>query len=99
MRTLSQVMKAGEFFLQMGTVIALVFVAMCFPLYGGAAPSAKLGSGQPGLKIDYKGANQFVIYLDEPGTVGPGFTGGYDERHIDVLLDRNYGLREKLGRA
>lgn len=86
-------MKAGEFFLQTGTVIALVFIAVCFPLYGGTPPSIDLGSGQPGLKIDYKGTNQFVIYLDEPWTVGPGFIGGYDERHIDVLLDRNYGLK------
>lgn len=86
-------MKPCEFSLQMGTVIVLVFVSVCFPLYGGAAPSVNLGSGQPGLKIDYKGTNQFVIYLDERWTVGEGFIGGYDERHIDVLLDRNYGLK------
>jgi hypothetical protein len=72
-------MKAGEFSLQMGTVIALVLVAVCFPLYGRAAPSINIGSGQPGLKIMYKGTNQFVIYLDEPWTVGPGLKGGLDK--------------------
>jgi hypothetical protein len=90
------VMKSGEFSLQMGKVIALLVVAVCFQLYGGAAPPTNLGSGEPGLKIDYKTTNCFVIYLDEPWTVGTGFIGGYDKRHIDVLLDRNFGLKEKL---
>jgi hypothetical protein len=56
-----------------------------------------LGTGEPGLKIIYKTTNQFAIYLDEPWTVGPdGIIGGYDKRHIDVLFDRNYELKEKL---
>ncbi|HEY4417489.1 MAG TPA: hypothetical protein VGO57_17490 [Verrucomicrobiae bacterium] len=89
-------MKVGEFSLPMGTVIALVFVAACFPLYGEVAPSTNLGAGQPGLKIDYRGTNRFVIYLDEPWTVGPGSIGGYYDRHIDVLFEQNYGLKRML---
>jgi hypothetical protein len=55
-----------------------------------------LGSGQPGLKIIYKGTNQFVIYLDEPWTVGVGTMGGMDTRQIEIVLDRNYGLKQRL---
>jgi hypothetical protein len=55
-----------------------------------------LGSGQPGLKIIYEGTNQFVIYLDEPWTVGVGTMGGMDTRKIEIVLDRNYGLKQRL---
>jgi len=44
----------------------------------------------------YKGTNQFVIYLDEPWTVGPGLKGGMDKRQIEIVLDRNYGLKQRL---
>jgi hypothetical protein len=73
-----------------------VLLALVLPLNCGAAVSADLGSGEPGLKIDYKSTNCFVIYLDEPWTVGSCFMGGYDKRHIDVIFDRNYGLKEKI---
>jgi len=55
-----------------------------------------LGGGEPGLKIIYNTTNQYVIYRDEPWTVGPGLIGGYDKRHIDVLLDHNFGLEEQI---
>jgi len=73
-------------------IILFLVVASSFRLLAGD----NLGSGQPGLKIMYKGTNQFVIYLDEPWTVGVGLMGGYYERHIDVLFDRNYGLKEMI---
>jgi len=71
-------------------IILFLVVASSFRLLAGD----NLGSGQPGLKIMYKGTNQFVIYLDEPWTVGVGLMGGYYERHIDVLFDRNYGYAQ-----
>jgi len=69
----------------------LVFVSS-FRLLAGD----NLGSGEPGLKIIFKTTNQCVIYVDEPWTVGPGLIGGVFDRHIDVLFDRNYGLKEML---
>lgn len=55
-----------------------------------------LGAGEPGLKIIYHSTNQFVIYLDEPWTVGADLIGGDNKRQIDILIDRNYGLQQKL---
>lgn len=78
-------------------IATLLFVpAASFPLLAGDAGSLALGSGEPGLKIIYKTTNQFVIFVDEPWTVGPGLIGGYYDRQIAVLIDRNYGLKEKL---
>jgi hypothetical protein len=34
--------------------------------------------------------------LDEPWTVGPGSIAGVSTRHIDVLFDHNYGLKEQI---
>jgi hypothetical protein len=81
---------------QKAVLIRVLLVAAGCHLLAGVAAPLNLGTGEPGLKIDYKSTNRFVIYLDEPGTVGPGFMGGYDTRHIDVLLDRNYGLKEMI---
>jgi hypothetical protein len=69
-----------------------------FPVFAGDARPLNLGSGEPGLKIVFANntTNQFAIYLDEPWTVGPGLIGGYDKRHIEVLLDHSYGLKEKI---
>ena len=76
----------------------LFMVAASFRLFAGEDRPPNLGSGEPGLKIvfAYNSTNQFAIYLDEPWTVGPGLIGGYDKRHIEVLLDHSYGLKEKL---
>ena len=62
-----------------------------------------LGSGEPGLHIVYNTTNdnprfqyQYVIFLDEPWTVGDGLIGGFDKRNIQIVADRNFGLKEKL---
>jgi hypothetical protein len=72
--------------------------AACLPLYGGEEPSRLLGGGEPGLHIVFgrKSTNQYALYLDEPWTIGSGLIGGYDKRHIEVLLDHSYGLKEKI---
>lgn len=79
-------------------MIPMFVITASFPLYGGVETSHLLGSGEPGLKIVFADntTNQFAIYLDEAWTVGPGFIGGYDKRHIEVLSDHSYGLKEKL---
>jgi len=77
-------------------MILLFVVGVRFSLFAGDSFPLNLGSGQPGLKIMDKGTNQFVIYLDEPWTVGVGSMGGYYDRHIVVLFDRNYGLKEMI---
>jgi hypothetical protein len=66
------------------------------PSLSAFGPSVNLGSGEPGLKIIYKASNQFVIFLDEPWTVGEGLIGGYYQRDIEVVAEQNYGLKEKL---
>ena len=72
-------------------------VATCLPLYGDIATSqSSLGSGDPGLKMIYISQDQYVFYCDEPWTVGQGLIGGYDKRHIAVLLDHGYGLSERI---
>jgi hypothetical protein len=63
---------------------------------GGVQPPLTLASGDPGLKIIYKTTNQFVIFIDEPWTVGPGLIAGMDERQIQVISDRHYGLMDKF---
>ena len=65
-------------------------------LFPGVALPLDLGGGEPGLKIIYKATNQFVIYRDEAWTVGPGLIGGYENRKIDVLFDRNFALKQKI---
>lgn len=76
-------------------ILFFVFASM-LPVFAADTGPLSIGSGEPGLKIVYKTTNQFVIYRDEPGTVGAGFVGGYYDRHIDVLFERNYGLKEKI---
>jgi hypothetical protein len=75
--------------------VIAVLMAAYLPLYGGVE-SSRFGGGEPGLKIIYKDANQYVVFVDEPWTVGPGLIGGYNDRQIAVLFDKNYGLKEKL---
>jgi hypothetical protein len=89
-------MKTSKFSLQIKAVIVVLLTA-CLPLHAGVEVPHILGGGEPGLKIVYQTTNQLAIYLDEPWTVGAnGLMGGYDERHIDVLMDHNYGLKEKI---
>lgn len=75
--------------------VIAVLMAAYLPLYGGVE-SSRFGGGEPGLKIIYKDANQYVVFVDEPWTVGSGLIGGYNDRQIAVLIDKNYGLKEKL---
>ena len=89
-------MKAIEFALAKILLLTIAMFASPVPLHGQGDPSQLLGSGDPGLKIIYKSTNEFVIYDDESWTFGPGLLGGYDERKIKILLDRNYGLRPKI---
>jgi hypothetical protein len=79
-------------------IATLLFVlAATSQLFAADASPLDLGSGEPGLKIIYKTTNQFVIFVDEPWTVGPGALGGdEDTRNIQVLSDHNYDLIEKL---
>jgi hypothetical protein len=68
---------------------------------GPAALPLNLGSGEPGLHIIYNTTNDFPIYqyvilLDEPWTVGSALIGGFYERNIQILADRNFGLKEKF---
>ncbi len=81
---------------QKTALIQIFLVILSCHLFAGVAAPLNLGSGEPGLKIDYKSTNQFVIYLDEPWTVGPGLKGGMDTRQIEIVLDRNYGLKQRL---
>jgi hypothetical protein len=79
----------------------LFVVAANFPVFAGDARPLNLGSGEPGLHIIYNATNdyptnQYVIFLDEPWTVGDGLIGGYDERKIQVIADRNFGLKEMI---
>jgi len=67
-----------------------------FRLLAADALPLNLGSGEPGLHIIYNTTNQYVIFLDEPWTVGDGLFGGYDKRKIQVLTDRNFGLKEMI---
>jgi hypothetical protein len=89
-------MKIANCFRPSSVAIALLTTVASFSVYGSAETSDLIGTGEPGLKIIYKSTNQFVVYLDEPWTVGPGLAGGYDKRHIDVLLDHRYGLKQKI---
>jgi hypothetical protein len=77
-------------------LLSLILIVAFVPLYGGTLPSTILGSGEPGLHIIYKGTNQFVIYVDEPWTVGSWLIGGMPERHLQIICDRNYGLKERI---
>lgn len=70
--------------------------AACLPLFAADSLSLNLGSGNPGLHVIYNTANQYVIFLDEPWTVGSGLIGGYDKRNIQILADRNFGLKEMI---
>jgi hypothetical protein len=80
----------------------LLFVLTAsFPLFAGDGLQHNLGSGEPGLHIIYNATNdyptnQYVIFLDESWTVGGGLIGGYDKRNIQVLTDRNFGLKEMI---
>jgi hypothetical protein len=87
---------AKEFVFYKNALIALAAITISFALYPANAQLHQLGDGDPGLKVIYRTTNQFVIYLDEAWTVGPGLIGGYDKRHIDVLFDRNYGLKQMI---
>jgi hypothetical protein len=90
-------MKLRKVFSQTAAFISLLMVATRLPLYGDIATSQSLlGSGDPGLKIIYKSQDQYVIFRDEPWTVGTTLYTGYDRRHIVVLLDRGYGLKGKI---
>ena len=77
--------------------IGLLFAgAASIPLFAADSLPPNLGNGNPGLHITYNTTNQYVIFLDEPWTVGGGLIGGYDERNIQVLADRNFGLKEMI---
>jgi hypothetical protein len=89
-------MKAIEFTLAKILLLTIAMLSVSVPLHGEEDPSQLLGRGDPGLKIIYKSTNEFVIYDDEPWTFGAGLVGGYDERTINILLERNYGLRRKI---
>jgi hypothetical protein len=71
-----------------GAASLSLFAADSFPL--------NLGSGNPGLHIIFNKTNQYVIFLDEPWTVGDGLIGGYDKRNIRVVADRNFGLKKMI---
>jgi hypothetical protein len=73
-------------------IFALFVAVSIFPLFATDAPLPGLGCGEPGLKIVYNSADDFVIYVDEPWTVGPGYAGGMAQRRIRVLAERNYGI-------
>jgi hypothetical protein len=76
--------------------VVSLFLFWLLAFFAKGEPLPTLGSGEPGLKIIYHVTNQFVIYLDEPWTVGMDLISGHDKRHVDVLIDRNYGLEQKL---
>jgi hypothetical protein len=75
-------------------IFQLCLAVACFPFCCVAEPSLKLGGGEPGLKILYMETNRFLIYLDEPSTVGPGFDGGANTRHLEAICGKNYGLKQ-----
>lgn len=77
-------------------MVQLFLVTASFPLLAADALPLNLGSGEPGLHVIYNTTNQYVVFLDEPWTVGDGLFGGYDKRKIQVLTDRNFGLKEMI---
>ncbi len=86
----------GESSFRKGALILLFALTASFPLFAGNIPPLSLGGGEPGLHIVYETTNHYVIFLDEPWTVGDGLIGGYDQRKIQVLSDRNFGLKEMI---
>jgi hypothetical protein len=68
-----------------GLIGVLAFVVSSY-----AADRPQIGLGQPGLKIATRAPGSFVIYEDEPSTVGVGLVGGMATRKIRVLIDQNY---------
>jgi hypothetical protein len=90
-----------ECFVMKRWIIQLIVFTTSSPLFAEDPRPLSLGSGEPGLHIIYNTTNnhptyQYVIFLDEPWTVGDGLIGGMDERQIQVILDHNYGLKERL---
>lgn len=60
-----------------------------------AAELSQLGSGAPGLKVATRKPDAYVIYQDEPSTVGVGLQGGMLQRKIQVLFDVKYNFSKK----
>ena len=85
-------MNASGLSSRLGALIQLFAAVASFPLLAGDAPPPNLGSGEPGLHIIFKKTNQFVIYQDEPWTVGSFLIGGMDKRQIEIICDRNVRL-------
>ena len=77
-------------------VITLLILSSWVTFRTSVAAPLNIGSAEPGLHIIYKSKGQSAIYLDEPDTIGSFLVGGYDERKIQVVLDRNYGLQDKI---
>jgi hypothetical protein len=62
-----------------------------------------LGSGDPSLHIIFHSANEYVVYADKHYMAYLPKTPGYDvppgdwRKGIEIFVDRNFRLREKLG--
>jgi hypothetical protein len=73
--------------------IFALLVATCSARLFAVDTPPGMGSGEPGLKIVYNSSNEFVIYADEPWTVGISYyISEMTQRKIRVLYDWNYGI-------
>ena len=83
-----------ESFIKKGVLIQLFVVIASLPLFAGGALSLDLGDGDPHLRIIYSDTNKYVVYRDEFWSLTNHYFGQYPTHQIQVLVDRNFGLKE-----